>query len=150
MVRLASLLLGALLCACGSAKQTPIDGGAAGQGGGATGGTLGTAGAKGGEAGAAGPKGNDADAAGSPGDAGIDASGLPPCPEIVAAKFGQVGSNCLRGCEVPQSNDSGILGIIPACRLTDANARAFSLAEPAYCVLQDFTLILCTGSDASP
>ena len=140
MVRLASLLLGALLCACGSAKQTPTDGGAAGQGGGATGGTLGAAGAKDG----------DADAAGSPGDAGIDASGLPPCPEIVAAKFGQVGSNCLRGCEVPQSNDSGILGIIPACRLMDANAKAFSLAEPAYCVLQDFTLSLCTGSDASP
>jgi hypothetical protein len=136
MIRLPLLLLAVLLCACGSAQQSPTDSGAAGQGGGqATGGTTGAAGAKG----------DDMDAAGSPGEAGVDASGLPPCPEIVGAKFGQVGANCLRGCEVPQANDSGILGIIPVCRLTDADARAFSLIEPAYCILQDSTTFLCTG-----
>jgi hypothetical protein len=140
MVRLPSLLFSAFLCACGAAKQNPNDSGAAGQGGGqATGGTAGGAGAKG----------DLRDAAGSQGDAAIDASGLPPCPEIVAAKFGQVGSNCLRGCEVPEPNDSGILGIIPVCRLTDAAARAFSLSQPAYCVLPESTTFLCAGSDAS-
>jgi hypothetical protein len=144
MVRLLSVLRSfflAFLCACGSSQQNPTDSGAAGQGGSqATSGTAGGAGAKG----------DHADAAGSPGDAAIDASVLPPCPEIVAAKFGQVGSNCLRGCEVPQANDSGILGIIPVCRLTDANARTFALSQPAYCVLQDATTFLCTGADASP
>jgi hypothetical protein len=136
MVRLPLLLFALLLCACGSAQPNPTDGGAAGQGGGQ---------APGGSTGAAGATGDDADAAGSPGDAGVDASGLPPCPEIVAAKFGQVGANCLRGCEVPESNDSGILGIIPVCRLSDADAKAFSLTEPAYCILQDATTFLCTG-----
>ena len=141
MVRLPLLLIGMLLWGCGAAPQNSTASGAAGVGGGrAIGGTTGAAGAKGG----------GADAAGSPEDAAVDASGLPPCPEIVAAKFGQVGSNCLRGCEVPAANDSGLLGIIPVCRLTDANARAFSLAQPAYCVLQDATTFLCTGSDASP
>lgn len=83
-------------------------------------------------------------------NAGVDASALPPCPEIVAAKFGQVGSNCLLGCEVPDPDDSRILGIIPVCRLTAADAKAFSLAEPAYCILAEWTTFLCTGSDASP
>lgn len=137
---LLSLLFGVLLSACSSAKQNASDGGAAGRAGAqATGGTTG-----------AGGNGGSTDAVGSPGDAGGDANALPPCPEIVAAKFGQVGSNCLRGCEVPEPNDSGILGIIPACRLTAANAKAFSLAEPAYCILQDATAFLCTGADASP
>jgi hypothetical protein len=132
MVRLPLLLFGVFLCACGS--------GATGQRGGqGTGGTTGTAGARG-----------DAAAAGAAPEAGVDASGLPLCPEIVAAKFGQVGANCLRGCEVPEANDSGILGIIPVCRLSDADAKAFSLAQPAYCVLPESTTILCTGADASP
>jgi hypothetical protein len=140
MVRPSLLLFGVLLTACSSAKQIPSDSGAAGRPGAqATGGTAGAGGNR-----------DSADAAGSPGDAGVDVSGLPPCPEIVASKFGQVGSNCLRGCEVPESNDSGILGIIPVCRLTAANAQAFSLAEPAYCVLQESTTFLCTGGDASP
>ena len=139
MVRLPVLLLGALLCACGPAKQTPT-GGAAGQGGGATGGTLGTAGAKG----------DDAGAAGAPGDAGIDPNSVVRCPEIVGAMFGQVGSNCLRGCELPASRDGGSVGLIPFCRLTDAQVKAFSLPDPSYCVLQDSTTILCTGTNASP
>lgn len=139
--RLPSLLFGVLLCTCSAAKQNSHDSGMAGHGGGE---------ATGGAAGGAGAFGNHADAAGSPSDGGADATGLPPCPEIVGAKFGQVGSNCLRGCEVPESNDSGILVIIAPCRLTHANAQAFSLAEPAYCILPDSTAFLCAGSDASP
>ena len=149
MNRLRILLLGALLCACGSSKQDPTDGGAAGQGGGATGGTLGTAGEKGDDAGAAGASGNDAGAAGSPGDGGVDPNSVVRCPEIVGYKFGQVGSNCLRGCEVPSGRDGGSPGLIPFCRLTEAEVSAFSLPDPSYCVLQGVTTILCTGIDAS-
>ena len=150
MARLPLLLLGALLCACGPATQTPTDGGAAGQVGGATGGTLGATGGKGGDAGAAGAKGDDAGAAGSRGDGGIDPNSLVRCPEIVGVKFGQVGSNCLRGCELPAGHDGGSPGLIPFCRLTDAQVKAFSLPDPSYCVLEDLTTFLCTGIDAAP
>jgi hypothetical protein len=146
MARLPLLLLGVLLCACGPATQTPTDGGAAGRVGGATGGTLG---ATGGDAGAAGAKSDDAGAAGSPGDGGIDPNSLVRCPEIVGVMFGQVGSNCLRGCELPPARDGGSVGLVPFCRLTDAQVKAFSLPDPSYCVLEAFTTILCTGTDAS-